>query len=788
MIITNLKTILLMNKFSPLLLFFVLFSACTSPTEKIQLNTEVLLNEAWEFSMDSLAPSWEKVKLPHTPKIEPLIVNNQWQGDAWYKKSFSVEALSNRHYFIDFEGVMHESKVWINGQLAKHHQGGYIPFSIDATSLLKPGENEIILWVNNEDNPQIPPGKALEALDFNFYGGIYRNVILRTTGPVFITNPITELDEKEAGMLFHFEEVSTENARGFASVQVHNNTSEEQSLQLEIKFSSTEENFSIQSPLQKLPPNEKFTFNETISIANPKLWDVVHPHLYEVEVCVKNLHHETLHQEKLKLGVRAFELKEDGFYLNNERIFLNGTNRHQEYPYLGYAISDEANYRDAYEIKQAGFDFVRLSHYPHSPSFMQACDELGLITANCISGWQFVGDDAFKENSFLEIRSMARRDRNYANVAFWEVSLNESEMDETYMREANRILKEELDYQNPLTIGWIDHESYDLFGPARQHGKAPDYWNKYEKDNKKIIVAEYGDWEYYAQNAGFNQTAFADLQAEERTSRQLRGDGQKRLLQQAFNYQEAFNSNLKGKHTIGHANWLMFDYNRGYADDLESSGISDIFRIPKFAYYFYQSQRDLSQFTETKPTLFIANYWNDPAEKTVRIYSNCDEIELFVNDKLIAKKKPLVNEFSDQLKHPPFVFEVPTFEEGNLKAVGYMNGEEVATHHVNTPKKASKLELSINPSGKPIATQTVDHVFVHAKVTDENGNVVYDAEQSVYFEVEGAEIIGNTSPKAEAGIATILLKTNPNNPKIELKASAEGLELGRLEYSLRLKK
>lgn len=765
-----------MNKISSVLLFFVLFSACTSPSEKTQLNTEVLFNDAWEFSMDSLASTWEKVVLPHTPKIEPLIVNNQWQGDAWYKKRFSVEDSTNRHYFIDFEGVMHESKVWINGTLAKHHQGGYIPFSIDATSLLKAGENEITLWVNNEDNLQIPPGKTLDALDFNFYGGIYRNVKLRTTGSVFISNPITDLSEKEAGMVFHFEKVSTENANGFARVQVKNNSTQEQTLQLEIKFSFAEENFSIQSALQRLQPNEHFTFKEPISIANPKLWDVVHPHLYDVEVHLKNLHHETLHLEKLKLGVRTFELKEDGFYLNNEPLFLNGTNRHQEYPYLGYAISDEANYRDAYEIKQAGFDFVRLSHYPHSPSFMQACDALGLVTANCISGWQFMGNDTFKENSFLEIRSMARRDRNFANVAFWEVSLNESEMDEAYMVEANRILKEELDYQNPLTIGWIDHESYDLFGPARQHGKAPDYWNKYEQDNKKIIIAEYGDWEYYAQNAGFNQTAFADLEAEERTSRQLRGDGQKRLLQQAFNYQEAFNSNLKGKHTIGHANWLMFDYNRGYAEDLESSGISDIFRIPKFAYYFYQSQRDLSQFTATKPTLFIANYWNDPAEKTVRIFSNCDEVELFLNGNLIAKKKPLVNEFSNHLKHPPFVFEVPTFEEGNLKAVGYINGKQVATHQVNTPKKASKLELSINLSGKPIATKTADHVFVYVKITDINGSIVPDAELPINVEVKGAEIIGNPQPRAEAGIATILLKTIPNNQKIELKATAEGLK------------
>ncbi len=736
-----------------------------------QIRTKINFGNDWFFTRDkSLDTGWERVQLPHSILLEDKVIAKQYVGKSYYKKEFSLDLKADEKAFLYFEGVMQTAIVFLNGEKIETHEGGYLPFTVELNEkLLLPNKNVLSIEVSNEYNPKIPPGKPIEMLDFNYFNGIYRNVYLLKTKRLYITDAVEANVVASGGINFQIANLSKEKAEGTIKVHLKNELQTAKNVAVKVEFSSdSKEKFVFTSKDLFLQNNLTTEISIPYQIQNPQLWNIDELKLYTLKVTVID-GDQILDEETIKVGFKKSELKADGFYLNDKKIYISGTNRHQEYPYVGNTISDEANYRDAYKIKEAGFNFVRLSHYPQAESFLNACDELGILVMNSIPGWQFFGDSVFQENSYQNLRDLVHRDRNHPSIIFWENSLNESEMSSDYMQKMNAILDEEL--PNSISTGWMDDTSYDLYIPARQHGKAPDYWTKYEKGNRKIFIAEYGDWEYYAQNAGFNQKEFSNLKEEERTSRQLRAFGEKRLLQQATNFQEASNSNRKGKNTIGEANWLQFDYTRGYSPDIESSGISDIFRIPKFAFYFYQSQRSPKQ---KKGNLFqgpmvkIASYWNELSPLNLTVFSNCDEIALYLNDSLIAKQKPLVNEISDQLSHPPFVFQLSKFEAGELKAIGYINNEKVASDIVRTAGKATNYKLHYDVSGKEINPTQTDVVFLYANVVDKKGTIVTEDSHKITFTISkgNAEIIGENPICSEAGIATVLLKTSSLNKRI----------------------
>jgi len=759
-------------------------------------------NTGWEFAKNidttvtddyfssSSSINWQAVTLPHTANIEPLVISEQqWQGNAFYRKFFEISPGDSRKYTaVRFGAAMHETDIWLNGEKIRKHKGGYLPFVVNLTNRLKTdGTNVLLLKLNNEDNPTIPPGKPIAELDFNYFSGLYRNADLLVDEKMHISDPVAAQRVAAGGVRVHYTDVSREAATVNIQTDIENfdKTARDAAVKVQLKSADGRIISRQHTEPQRIEPGRNHLFDHAINVTAPKLWSPDTPHLYTLTVeLIEN--GKAIDFWQKNIGIRTISFNDNHqFVLNGQPLQLRGTNRHQSYPYIGYALSDNAQYRDAYKIKKAGFNFIRTAHYPPSPTFLEAADELGLLFMNAIPGWQFFGNEEFRKLAYRDIRVMIRRDRNHPSIAIWEASLNESDMPEQFMEKAHEIVHKELPFEGVYTSGWKDH-AYDIFIPARQHASPPDYWANYPK-KKPLLIAEYGDWEYYAQNAGFNQDAYENLQKEERNSRQRRRDGQKRLAQQALNFHEAHNSNLRGW-SFGDANWVMFDYNRGYADNIEASGIRDIFRLPKFANFFYQSQADPTMEPDAEfhtPMIYIANYWFDPDFKTVTVFSNTEEVELFLNEESLGRKSPDSNRMSTHINHPPFTFELNKFEEGTLKATGYIGGTSVVNTKRITPEEPAALELRIDESGKKLEAGKKDVVFLYASVIDINGTVIPHAENSVIFSVEGhAELIGQNPVNAEAGIATIILRAGKKGDKVTVRATSGKLKPAKTEIDI----
>ena len=771
-------------KYTFLFLILMLTNSCNQ--KETHVLDRINFNENWFFTITGNSKlldknyletsdfsNWDAVILPHTPKLEPKIVNNQWQGISWYSKKFTLsDAMQHKKLFLKFEAAMNIAEVWINNKKLIKHQGGYLPFVIDFTEIaLFDTENTVHVKLNNKDNPITGP-KPLKSLDFNTYGGIYRNVWLIAKNPLHITDPIFTNQVASGGVFVSYPKVSKEEAIIKVQTHIKNENSSKQSFLIKNTLLKNENKIiSTKSEMYQLGKNQDHQFTSNLLLKNPELWSPDSPNLYHLKTEI-SLNGKIIDREITRIGIKTIKFIGQDFYLNHKKTFLRGVNRHQEYPYVGYALSDNANFRDAKKIKEAGFDYVRLSHYPQSPSFMEACDEVGLITIDAILGWQYFSKDKkFQKHVFQTAKDLIRRDRNYASVIAWEVSLNESWMPEHFIDSLTNIAKKEYPGDQSYTAGWQSY-GYDIYLQARQH-KLQHYDAKLKKPYN---VSEYGDWEYYAMNAGLQQDSWSNLLKSERSSRQLRNAGEKALLQQATNLQEAHNDNLNTP-AFADGYWVMFDYNRGYAEDLEASGIMDVFRIPKPSYYFYKSQRDADH-PKGNPMVYIANQWKKESPLEVRVFSNCDEIELFLNGISLGRQKPNQDAMSNNLKHPPFTFTIPKYISGELEAKGFMNNSTVANHVVYSPEEPSKIKIQMDLSGRTLDTLHSDLVFVYASVLDKNGTVITNVADKIQFEFIGeGELIGENPVKLEAGVATILLKTNKQTNALVISTKMIDLNL-----------
>ncbi|NOU75486.1 DUF4982 domain-containing protein [Paenibacillus sp. LMG 31458] len=803
----------------------------------------VNFNRNWKFIREDISGAeqkrfadegWETVCLPHTPRIESLHIDMQFQGICWYRKHFALdEADKGKKIFVEFEAAMHEAYVWINGKLKLNHKGGYLPFTIDISNDVDfGGANVIAVRLDNRNNGSIPPGKPLESLDFSYFGGLYRNVHLHVTEKLHVTDAVYAGEPAEGGIFVKYAEVSQASAT--VNVQTHVLNEHESAKKAKIVTTLLDKQGrqveTTESLIETVMAGEAHTFVQTLTIRKPQLWHPDTPYLYTLQTKIVEDGH-TADEIRTRIGIRTISFsKEGGFAINGDSLVIRGTNRHQQFPYIGNAASDNAHYRDAKKLKEAGFNFVRLGHYPQAPAFLDACDELGLMAVEPVPGWQYCEEGEFQNIVRQNIRDMIRRDRNRPCVIMWEVSLNETypgRMGATdeFFHECHLIAHEEYPGDQMFTSG----DTMGRENPAYVGFDVPyTLWNDETLSrpleevlpDKGGFDREYGDYEF-----GGHESA----------SRVTRGAGEQKQLLQAWNYQWSLNRNRGNRWSLGDASWVGIDHNRGCYPQLAECGALDTFRLPKLVYYFYQSQRRaeiVHEHAESGPMVYIANYWTERTSPTkVVVFSNCDEVELFVNGKSVSARKPdqgpdteygervtgyevdywLTDEEQHKWKdacvqgktdagdmkvflhdggncrnlaQAPFTFTGVAYAPGDLKAIGRIGGKEAAEHVVRTPLEPDTLSLRIDMSGKELSADGADFVFIYAEIKDANGTVVPYACDKVLFDINGpAVIVGENPVRAEAGIATVLLQAGETPGEITVLALAKGVKLAAIKLT-----
>ena len=733
---------------------------------------------------------WEVVATPHSVELMPAEASGcrNYQGPVWYRKWFVIPAATRgKQVFIHFEAVMGKQKVYLNGHLVKEHLGGYLPFNIDLTANgIQAGDSCLIaVMADNSDDKSYPPGKRQYTLDFSYHGGIYRDVWMIAKSDVSITDAVDAGKVAGGGVFIHYGRISEKKADILIDTEVRNNGKRQRKVEVESSLvDATGTLIKRVVAMVHLDAGQSKTVNQKIEVRQPHLWSPDSPYLYRVESRVKE-GKNTLDGGITRAGIRKAEFKgKEGFWLNGKPFGqLIGANRHQDFAYVGNALPNSGQWRDAKKLRDAGCRIIRVAHYPQDPSFMDACDELGMFVIVATPGWQYWN----KEPEFARLvhentRQMIRRDRNHACVLMWEPILNETRYPLDFALEALRITKEEYPYPGrPVAAADVHsagvEENYDVV-----YGWPGDD-EKTDSPEQCIFTREYGenvdDW--YAHN---------------NNNRASRSWGERPLLVQALSLAKSYDEMYRttGKF-IGGAQWHPFDHQRGYHPDPYWGGIFDAFRQPKYAYHMYRSQTapDLNHpLAECGPVVYIAHEMSQFSDADVVVFSNCDSVRLSVYDGTKNWTLPVIHA-KGHMPNAPVVFKnVWNFWEArdysyvqkkwqkvNILAEGIINGKVVCAQKKMPSRRSTKLRLRIDSQGVPLVADGSDFVVVIAEVTDDNGNVRRLAKENIVFTIEGeGEIIGdrsiNANPRTvEFGTAPVLVRSTSKAGKIRIKAHVQ---------------
>lgn len=609
------------------------------------INDEWYFTEHYRGSLNSMPSArleeLEKVRIPHNVKnLPPRYLNDKdYQMISGYVKELHVPVeWEGKSVSLILEGAAHQAELYCNGQSVGIHGCGYTAFEADLSSFLKYGAvNRIVVRLDSRESLDIPPFGYV--IDYLTYGGIYRPVYLDVREKIHFRDVFVQADERKH-VRIQVEADVTENCMIRAWV-----TDSQGGIFARLEEQGFQENFHIHVP-------------------RARLWDTEHPQLYTL--CLEILKYgQVMDREEVRFGFRTVEMRKDGCYLNGSRIEIRGLNRHQSWPYFGYAAPKRAQRLDADILKyELGCNAVRTSHYPQSHDFLDRCDELGLLVFTEIPGWQHIGGIQWKAQAVRNTEEMVRQYRNHPSIFMWGVRINESPDDDAFYKETN--------------------ETAHRLDPTRATGGVRAIKNSRLLED----VYTYNDFVHNGRNEGCEPRNAVTAETEKAyLISEFNGhifptkswDCEDHRREHALRHARVLNAAAGEENISGCFGWCMFDYNThkefGSGDRICYHGVMDRFRNPKLAAAVYASQQEADPVLEISSTMSIGECPGGYIDQ-VAVLTNGDSVRLHRNEEQIGEYFP--DAAYSHLPHPPvmigdFVGEQLEQKEGiDKKTAGFV--------------------------------------------------------------------------------------------------------------------
>lgn len=721
-----------------------------------------LINLNWQFKNDFDSSyiakehfdDFETVHLPHTVKEIPYDCFDEFCfcGLSTYVRSFDLPELDDRRVVVQFEGVSLYYELYANGQKVAEHKGAYSTAVYDITRYVHAGKNRLLLMVDSNEREDIPPTGS--TVDFLLYGGIYRDVTLYVLSPVFLSNALIRYDlDKNTAYLR--PQIYLDNAGAAFDGQVLVNISYEgkpmYSYCREIRVEAGQTSVTLSG--EALP--------------NIKRWDLDAPVLYDVKLSLCKDGQE-LDSHATRVGFRTIRVDAKGFYLNERKVKLVGVNRHQSYPYVGYAMGKRPQQRDADILKnELHLNIVRCSHYMQSRYFLDRCDELGLMVFEEIPGWGYLGDDAYKDVALNDLHSMIFWHYDHPSIVIWGTRLNESDDDDIFYRKTARYCKQ-MDPTRPTSgVRW--HKNSPLL---------EDIYSYNDYTALSTTAPTTGEYRLQTQQQVTGLDHKVPYLISEHTGPLLCTKPSDPAMWQerfALLHASALSKVVCSDDYLGAIGWCMFDYNTHFDHSRQEKicyhGIMDMFRVPKWASYLYRSQVDPSVEVVLEPCSVMGR--GERSEGVVPFYvlTNCDYIDVSMSTAEKTEKHRYYpsNRF-EGLAHPPIevdqgnLFFQPFWEGSTI--IGYVDQKEVA--RITCNKNPYLADLDVRADDNTLYCDRVDETRVVCTFRDTDGIRMLHHFGVAKIRVEGdIQLIGPDTVPVLGGTIAFWIKTNPLGHKGE---------------------